>query len=161
MPLGALRRHAQIGSDGVTTRPNSHLGLGGTSAWCRINGADLSFPRGGSLTQAMGADRFHGNRGGVCPRSNLAADTASGGERGGRGELPFGGGLAVELPYKPWRSHLGTCFAIAPTVWVTVISPPPPACTSSHWLNLQGFLHLGLWRAISDWLNQHSGRTGS
>lgn len=73
-------------------------------------------------------------------------------------------GTAVELPYKPQRSHLGTCFAIAPTVWVIVVSPPSPTCTPSHWLNLQSCLQLGFSRAIFDWLNQadsHSGQTGS
>jgi hypothetical protein len=164
VPLGALRRHAQIGPEGVATRPNSLLGLGGTSAWCRINGAGLSSPRASSLTQAVGAGSFHGNHGGTfAPGVTwLQRLTASQGERGVRGELSFGGGpaSAAELPYKPG----GACFAIAPTVWITVISPPSPARAPSHWLNLQSFLQLGLSRAISDWLNQvdsHSRQTGS
>lgn len=161
-PCGATRRLVPMEwqQDSIPTWDSGYINLIQVyRGWSKLS-------KSPSLRQWEQAVSMETAVGPLPPRSNLAAETASHGERGAKGELPFGRGLALaaELPYKPRRSHSGTCFAIAPTVWVTVINPPSPTCTPSHWLNLQSFLQLGLSRAISDWLNQadsHSEQTGS
>lgn len=81
------------------------------------------------------------------------------GARGWRASfVVVGPASAAELLHKPQRSHLGTCSATAPSVWVTLARSLPARQhlhrMFSHWLNLHGILQLGLSRVIRDWLNQ-------
>lgn len=77
------------------------------------------------------------------------------GARGWRASfVVVGPASAAELLHKPQRSHLGTCSATAPSVWVTLIGPLSScaAAPSSYVLSLAqspGHLAIGSFESHS------------